>query len=104
MANIFPEYTVEGSVMIEKTLGNIAERILALDEASLNRLWEKYKAKLENFETTREWEKSAIIFFIINSVNVKNNLFNQQVINHFDKTSQNNKAPSSMPSHLKRVK
>ena len=90
--------------MIEKALTNIAERILALDEASLNSLWEKYKARLENFDTTKEWEKSAIIFFIINSVRVKNNIFNKQIINHKNKTSQNKKSSSNTPPYLKRIK
>ncbi|MCD6485774.1 MAG: hypothetical protein J7K35_00375 [Syntrophobacterales bacterium] len=90
--------------MIEKALGNIAERILALDEASLSSLWEKYKTRLEDFDTTEEWEKSAIIFFIINSVRVKNNIFNKQVTNHQNKTSQSKKTSSDTPPYLKRVK
>jgi len=50
--------------MIEKALKNIAERILALDEASLSGLWEKYKARLEDFDTTEEWERATIIFLL----------------------------------------
>jgi len=89
--------------MIEKTLENIAEKILTLDEASLTSLWGKYKAKLEHFEATREWEKAAIIFFIINSVKVKNSIFNKQIIN------QQNAAPkpkkkSLDTTYLKRIK
>lgn len=90
--------------MIEKALKNIAERILALDEASLNGLWEKYKARLEDFDATEEWEKAAIIFFIINSVKVKNNIFNKEIINRQNKASQNKKASSDTPPYLKRVK
>ncbi len=90
--------------MIEKALKNIAERILALDEASLSGLWEKYKARLEDFDTTEEWEKAAIIFFIINSVKVKNNIFNKEIINRQNKASQSKKTSSDTPSYLKRIK
>ena len=90
--------------MIEKTLKNIAERILALDEASLSGLWEKYKARLEDFDTTEEWERATIIFFIINSVKVKNNIFNKQIINRQNKASQSKKTPLDIPSYLKRIK
>ena len=90
--------------MIEKALKNIAERILALDEASLNSLWEKYKTRLEDFDATEEWEKAAIIFFIINSVKVKNNIFNKEIINRQNKASQNKKASSDTVPYLKRIK
>ena len=90
--------------MIEKALKNIAERILALDEASLSGLWEKYKTRLEDFDTTEEWEKAAIIFFIINSVKVKNNIFNKQVIDNQNKASQDKKTSSDTPPYLKRIK
>ena len=90
--------------MIEKALKNIAERILALDEASLSGLWEKYKARLEDFDTTEEWEKAAIIFFIINSVKVKNNIFNKEIINRQNKASQSKKTSLDTPPYLKRVK
>ncbi|MBP1720934.1 MAG: hypothetical protein H6Q50_446, partial [Deltaproteobacteria bacterium] len=39
--------------MLETTLGKIADKILALDEASLTSLWEKYKQKMEKFEPTK---------------------------------------------------
>lgn len=90
--------------MIEKALQNIAERILALDEASLSGLWDKYKTRLENFDTTEEWEKSAIIFFIINSVKVKNNIFNKQILNQKNKASQEKTTTSDSPPYLKRIK
>jgi hypothetical protein len=65
--------------MIEATLNKLAEHILGLDEASLVSLWEKYKARTENFEISREWEKAVIIFFIINAVRAKNQMFNEQI-------------------------
>lgn len=91
--------------MIEKTLESIAEKILALDEASLSSLWEKYKVRLEQFDTTKEWEKAAIIFFIINSVKVKNNIFNKQVVSKQEKEPGSRKPfPSVSHPHLKRIK
>jgi len=89
--------------MIEETLEDIAEKILGLDEASLTSLWEKYKAKLEHFEATREWERAVIIFFIINSVKVKNSIFNKQVVDRQNEAAEDKKAPVDVP-YLKRIK
>jgi len=66
--------------MLESALDKMAESILSLDEASLTSLWEKYKTRMEHFETTKEWEKSVIIFFIINAVRVKNHIFNEKIL------------------------
>jgi hypothetical protein len=66
--------------MVEKALDRIAEQIINLDEASLNQLRKKYLDRLFNFEPTREWEKAVIIYFIINGVIAKNNLFNRQIL------------------------
>jgi hypothetical protein len=66
---------------IEKALEGLAERILALDEASLTGLWEKYKERMERFDTSREWERAVIVFFLINAIRVKNQIFNEQIQN-----------------------
>jgi len=66
---------------LEDSLNKIAENILYLDEASLTSLWEKYKAKMENFSFSPEWEKSVVVFSIINAIRVKNAIFNEQMIN-----------------------
>jgi hypothetical protein len=66
---------------IENSLDKIAENVLYLDEASLGILWDKYKSKMEQFSFTPEWEKSVIIFSIINAVRVKNAIFNEQILN-----------------------
>ena len=66
--------------MLESTLDKMAEKILGLDEASLTGLWEKYKARMEQFDTSREWEKSVIVLFIINSVRAKNHIFNEKML------------------------
>ena len=89
---------------MEKSLNKIAESILHFDEASLASLWEKYKNKTEQFSTSPEWEKSVIIFSIINAVRAKNAIFNEMVLNNKapEKTGQPDK-PQGKP-HLKLVK
>jgi hypothetical protein len=75
------EKKTKGNIkVIETTLNKIAGNILSLDEASLCSLWEKYKSRMEHFDTSKEWEKAVIIFFIINSVRVKNHIFNEQIL------------------------
>jgi hypothetical protein len=92
--------------MIETTLHKLAEHILGLDEASLASLWEKYKARMENFEISREWDKAVIIFFIINAVRAKNQMFNEQI----QKRNQPQPEPGQAPRRprgkpdLRRVK
>lgn len=90
--------------MFEKSLEKIAEQILSLDEASLANLWDTYKDKMENFNTSREWEKSVIIFFIINAVRVKNKIFNEQVMQSSNDAASTQKKPPGDVPYLKRVK
>ena len=66
--------------MLESSLDKMAQQILSLDEASLASLWGKYKTRMENFEPSKDWEKAVIIFFIINAVRAKNQIFNEQLI------------------------
>ncbi len=89
--------------MLESSLDKIAETILSLDEASLSGLWEKYKKKMEHFETSREWEKSVIIFFLINAVRVKNQIFNEQLLRLQDREGEKPQPPKGKP-HLRLVK
>lgn len=65
--------------MLEKVLDQIAEKILSLDEASLTHLLPRYKKTMDQFEPTRQWEKAVLIFFLINSVRVKNTIFNDNI-------------------------
>ena len=91
--------------MIGNSLEKIADTILALDEASLTGLWEKYKLKMEHFESTKEWERSVIIFFIINAVRVKNKIFNEQIIATQNKLNQPSVSPAPKKGpHLRRIK
>jgi hypothetical protein len=71
--------TKEGAAMLENALDKIAEQIIALDEASLTNLRKLYLDRLFHFAPTKEWEKAVIIYFIINGVIAKNNLFNQHI-------------------------
>ncbi len=90
---------------MENTLSNIADKILTLDEASLTGLWKKYKERMERFDASKEWEKSVLIFFVINSVRVKNEIFNKQIINvRSGKQPPMKKNISKDVSYLKRVK
>ncbi len=93
--------------MLEKTLEKIADRILALDEASLSFLWEKYRQRMECFDATRNWERAAIVFFIINAVRAKNHIFNEEIGKLHGQTSSSprgqKRAPRGKPS-LKLVK
>ena len=65
--------------MLEKTLERIAEKVLGFDEASLASLWKKYKERMEHFDASRDWERAVIVFFIINAVRAKNQIFNEEV-------------------------
>ncbi|MDC0336285.1 hypothetical protein OAN24_05275 [Pseudodesulfovibrio sp.] len=61
---------------MEKALLKLARQINAFDEASLMSLWEKYAEKVSHFEPTKRWEESVIIFNLIQSSRLKNQLFN----------------------------
>jgi hypothetical protein len=89
--------------VLESALDKMAENILSLDEASLASLWEKYKTRMEHFETTKEWEKSVIIFFIINAVRVKNHIFNENMLELHKKHNKPQNQPKKKPD-LKLVK
>ena len=61
---------------MENALVKLARQINAFDEASLMDLWEKYAETVRRFEPTRRWEEAAIVFGLIQSVRLKNQLFN----------------------------
>ena len=61
---------------LEKALLKLAKQINAYDEASLMSLWEKYAEKVRRFEPTRRWEESVLVFNLIQSTRLKNQLFN----------------------------
>ena len=86
---------------MEKALERLAEQILSFDEASLSSLREKYRLKIEHFDGTKDWEKSVIIYCIINAVSLKNTLFNENLLKRERKKEQK---PSGDYPGLKRVK
>jgi len=61
---------------MEKALLKLARQINAFDEASLMSLWEKYAEKVRHFEPTKRWEESVLVFNLIQSTRLKNQLFN----------------------------
>lgn len=61
---------------LEKALLKLARQINAYDEASLMSLWEKYAEKVRNFEPTKRWEESVLVFNLLQSTRFKNQLFN----------------------------
>jgi hypothetical protein len=61
---------------LENALIKLVRQIVAFDEASLMDLWEKYAEVVRRFEPTRRWEEAALIFGVIQSVRMKNQLFN----------------------------
>ena len=90
---------------LENSLNKIAETILHFDEASLTSLWEKYKNKMEQFSTSRDWEKAVIVFSIINAVRAKNAIFNKNLLKNNSPNKIN--SPPKVPKdkhYLKLVK
>ncbi len=61
---------------LENALIKLARQIVAFDEASLMDLWERYAEVVRRFEPTRRWEEAALVFGVIQSVRMKNQLFN----------------------------
>jgi len=89
---------------MEKALERLAEQILSLDEASLSNLREKYRLKIEHFDGTKDWEKSVIIYYIINAVSLKNTLFNENVLRRKKERERGPSYRGNHPHGLKRVK
>lgn len=63
---------------LEKALGKMARQLNAYDEASLMNLWEKYAEKVRHFEPTRRWEDDTLVFCLLQSMRLKNQLFNHR--------------------------
>ena len=90
--------------MIEKALEAIADKVLKFDEASMQTLWDKYRARIENFEPTRSWERSVIIFFLINAVATKNQWFNDHMMKMQNNADADNHEKHDGKRALRRVK
>ncbi len=61
---------------MEKVLQKLARQLNAFDEASLMSLWEKYAQQVQHFEPTKRWEEAVLVFGLIQSLRLKNQLFN----------------------------
>ena len=64
---------------MERVLQKLASQLVSYDEASLMALWDKYAALVVAFEPTRRWEEAVLIFGCIQSVRMKNQLFNRNL-------------------------
>lgn len=60
--------------MIVEAIERLADRVLAYAEADLTALLHHFKARMEQFEPTPDWERAVIAYFLINGVRVKNAL------------------------------
>jgi hypothetical protein len=89
---------------MDKALEKLAEQILSFDEASMVRLREKYRSRIEHFDGTKDWEKAVIIFCIINAVSMKNALFNENVLKKMKQKGEKSTPPKQGPARLRRVK
>lgn len=90
--------------MFESTLEKLADRILSLDEASLSALWKKYKDRMEHFDASKDWERAVIVFFIINAVRAKNQIFNERVLRMQVQKKDTASTPPRSGPDIKRVK
>ena len=64
---------------MEKVLLRLAKQLNAYDEASLMALWDKYAARVAQFEPTRRWQEEALVFGFIQMLRWKNQLFNHHL-------------------------
>lgn len=63
---------------LEKALVKMARQLNAYDEASLMSVWEKYAERVREFEPTKRWEDDVLVFCLLQSVRLKNQLFNHR--------------------------
>jgi len=60
--------------MIEQAIERLADRVLAYEETDLTSLLNHFKSRMEESDTSPEWERAVIAYFLINGVRVKNAL------------------------------
>jgi len=61
---------------MERVLIKLARQLNAYDEASLMSLWDKYAETVQEFEPSKRWEESVLVFSLIQALRWKNQLFN----------------------------
>ncbi len=67
---------------MEELLKKLAKQLIAIDEASLTSLWNKYYRMVMRFEPTKKWEEAVLILCMIQAVKWKNQLFNTKLVEH----------------------
>jgi hypothetical protein len=60
--------------MITEAIENIADKLLAVDDAELKKLLNHYKDRMDQGEPTPSWERAVIAYFLVNGTRVKNAL------------------------------
>ncbi len=60
--------------MIVEAIERLADRVLAYEETELTALLNHFKTRMEDCDTSPEWERAVIAYFLINGVRVKNAL------------------------------
>jgi len=61
-------------LMIAEAIEDIADKLLAVDEAELKRLLDHYKDRMDQGDPTPSWERAVIAYFLVNGIRVKNAL------------------------------
>ena len=89
--------------MIDDVLKKIAGQIMALNEENLTALLPKYKAIMNEFAPTREWEESVIIYFLINGLRIKNSQFNDKIKDYMASLSEHDKAETTQRPQLRLI-
>ncbi len=84
---------------IEEVLLGLADRVLDFDEASLTQLQEKYLKKVSEFSPNRDWERAIVVYFLINSVRVKNKIFNEKLKG--ERSTEQQKRPKNLLKLIK---
>jgi hypothetical protein len=90
--------------VLQSTLEKLADKILSLDEASMTALWKTYKDRMDKFDTSKNWERSVIVFFIINAVRAKNQIFNERLLKMQTRKKDAPSRPFMPGPDIKRVK
>ena len=77
--------------METEVLESLADQVLAYEETDLRALFDHFKTRMEQLDTSPEWERAVIAYFLINGVRVKNAL--KRGRNHGRKRSPGSSPP-----------
>lgn len=85
---------------MERVLDKMAKQLNAYDEASLMHIWNKYAARVQEFEPSKQWEEAVIALCLIQSVRWKNQLFNYNLANESNLAAPPEKPEPVMPPFI----